>query len=1127
MLSCNETLELLKTYDLIGICETWCNTIDTCETLLNGFTCYQKCATRRRAFGRFAGGVAVFVRTIFTRYIVKVIDTYDNTIAIIFDENFLKTEKKILFCYTYVSPEGSSFYDGKIQSNGIQMFEDIIDDIQMQYGLDLHLICAGDFNSRIGQKQDFLDVSGGINDPLHDFVDIDPFNVPRYSKDTIANSFGKSLLSLCCNLEMHVLNGRKHSDMGGEFTYVSHLGKSVIDYITVSTELFEDVKDFQVMNIDISPHFPIVCTFGANYNTGPSTKGGKSRKWTRYKWNDDKRVHFMSKLGHNIVQEKISIFNDLMNVGDVNAAVDSLTGILQYAASDMVCRSYDNYLQSGQPKWWDDDCSDAKREKYQFLNRFRRSNSNIDLQNYLQSKGRFKNLCEVKKQANAQENVTHLCNISNTQELWKQIKRFKGKSDSNNITSDEWYTYFKQLLNSSKYDIDGTFLEEVDLRLEEFSMSEHGNHAYLDRVVTDTEVKNVIRNMNNGKAPGPDGIVTELIKASSAVITPHLVKLYNHVLNTGVFPRDWCTSIICPLHKKGSVNVPDNYRGISLMNVTGKVFTKVLSNRLVSWAENEDKLMEQQAGYRQKYSTIDSCFSLNAAIQKYITRSRGRFYCIFIDFSKAFDCIRHKLLFYVLLKNGVSGKFVNVFQSMYNQLKSCVRSNDGLSDFFDCSIGTKQGCMASPILFVIFLNELIKMIEDERCQGIYINETVPNLLQLLYADDMANFTDTVFNLQKQINVVSQFCSKFGMKVNLNKTKIIVFRRGGQLRLNERWSYMGQPVETVSFYKYLGLYFTCCLSWGRARHGLAEQAEKGIFTIVHFVRKYQATVSQALYLFDHMISPILCYGAELWGYEDCDIIDRVQLKFCKKILNLGNSAPSAGVLGELGRLPMSVYYKNRIVKYWVRLLRMDIHRYPKSCYNMLFDHDAVGRTNWASKIKNMLYAYGFGYAWISQDIGNEDLFLSLFFQRLKDVSYQNWSAFISDSPKLQFYSHFKTLLDPERYLSSINIIKHRNAFLRFRISCHKFAIETGRYRAISRNERFCLFCLTNDVEIIEDELHVLMNCPYYNEIRQQHNITFRNEEHVYNSMKRTDTEYLLRLSEFIFKCMQKHRLLEIN
>jgi hypothetical protein len=89
---------------------------------------------------------------------------------------------------------------------------------------------------------------------------------------------------------------------------------------------------------------------------------------------------------------------------------------------------------------------------------------------------------------------------------------------------------------------------------------------------------------------------------------------------------------------------------------------------------------------------------------------------------------------------------------MYAQLKSCVKSPGGLSDFFNCNVGTKQGGMLSPFLFVIFLNEFIDLLESANCKGIFVDEHVPNLLQLMFADDMAHTEDTVVNLQKHIDV---------------------------------------------------------------------------------------------------------------------------------------------------------------------------------------------------------------------------------------------------------------------------------------------------------------------------------------------------------------------------------------
>ena len=92
---------------------------------------------------------------------------------------------------------------------------------------------------------------------------------------------------------------------------------------------------------------------------------------------------------------------------------------------------------------------------------------------------------------------------------------------------------------------------------------------------------------------------------------------------------------------------------------------------------------------------------------------------------------------------------------------------------------------------------------------------VTDILCLLFADDVTHVAETASKLQVQLNVLNDFCVSSGMKVNLKKTEIIVFRNGGRLRLYENWSLDGNLVKTTSYYKYIGLLFTPRLSWSSA------------------------------------------------------------------------------------------------------------------------------------------------------------------------------------------------------------------------------------------------------------------------------------------------------------------------
>ena len=112
-------------------------------------------------------------------------------------------------------------------------------------------------------------------------------------------------------------------------------------------------------------------------------------------------------------------------------------------------------------------------------------------------------------------------------------------------------------------------------------------------------------------------------------------------------------------------------------------------------------------------------------------RKKGECMYVCIVDSIAFDSIPHSLLWYQMIKSGMHGKSVKVMQSMYENLRSCVRAQGGLTHYFDCSVGTRQGCMLSPFLFALYIRELVYMLKNS--YGIFITEELSHLNILLYA----------------------------------------------------------------------------------------------------------------------------------------------------------------------------------------------------------------------------------------------------------------------------------------------------------------------------------------------------------------------------------------------------------
>ncbi len=186
-----------------------------------------------------------------------------------------------------------------------------------------------------------------------------------------------------------------------------------------------------------------------------------------------------------------------------------------------------------------------------------------------------------------------------------------------------------------------------------------------------------------------------------------------------------------------------------------------------------------------------------------------------------------------------------MIRDMYSRLASCIQTGNGcVTESFACTIGTRQGCMLSPFMFIFYLNELIHMCEIENCRGVFVDED-HSVNMLLYADDIVLVGDNIGDVQKLLNILSDFCNKWCLKVNLEKTKFMVFRNGGIVKGIEKVYFNNVKIEPVTYYKYLGLLVSSRLNWHQAQATLANQATKALNCISEFIRECDFTFEPCL------------------------------------------------------------------------------------------------------------------------------------------------------------------------------------------------------------------------------------------------------------------------------------------
>ena len=183
-------------------------------------------------------------------------------------------------------------------------------------------------------------------------------------------------------------------------------------------------------------------------------------------------------------------------------------------------------------------------------------------------------------------------------------------------------------------------------------------------------------------------------------------------------PECWCIGAIVPIHKKGSLNDPDNYRPITLLSCLGKIFTSIINARLNLYLECAGYIGDEQAGFRRSHSTSDHIFALHLIISIYKAKNK-RLFAAFIDLKKAFDFVDRAILWRKVMAMNINGKILNVIKNMYSKAKSCVKNGGSISDTFTCHSGVRQGENLSPLLFSIFLNDMEQSLFGAREDGVY------------------------------------------------------------------------------------------------------------------------------------------------------------------------------------------------------------------------------------------------------------------------------------------------------------------------------------------------------------------------------------------------------------------------
>ena len=286
---------------------------------------------------------------------------------------------------------------------------------------------------------------------------------------------------------------------------------------------------------------------------------------------------------------------------------------------------------------------------------------------------------------------------------------------------------------------------------------------------SDTLIK-IVKFLKRGKAPGPDNIHNGVLRLGTTTsLFHHLAWLFTSSIQIGYIPTAWKLATLRMLLRPDKLpSLTTSYRPISLMSSIMKLFERVIEQRLCSYLEDIGLINKYQSGFRQNKSTDDHLFRLSQSIME--SFNRGKYVvAAFLDIEKAFDNVSHNGLRYKIFMLDLPTKMTHWLSDFLVGQVIQVSMNGFLSNKISPITAVPQGSVLGPLLFLIYVNDLPKPHHRQNSKSQFADDTA-----LCAARKNVQFAAK--RLQKDLRKLAKWCAKWRIKLNPEKTKVIIFSR---------------------------------------------------------------------------------------------------------------------------------------------------------------------------------------------------------------------------------------------------------------------------------------------------------------------------------------------------------------
>ena len=594
----------------------------------------------------------------------------------------------------------------------------------------------------------------------------------------------------------------------------------------------------------------------------------------------------------------------------------------------MILRSADKAIPKRTPgargihglssEWWNADCHEATAAKRRALRTFKKDMSEANRKAVEEATRHCQNIADNARQEHWERFVTEqVREPSDGSKVWKKVNAFRKRRQQPErplFVNDQFTRGAKEKAEAlaetfSKVSQSRHLPPEVaEMRRREetqFKAPVMDNSAPFNGDLTLGELETAIGSLGSAnKAPGRDPISYHMIRRFTEPMKKVLLEFFQFCWESETVPEAWKEALVVGIPKVGKPrHLPTSYRPIALTPHLGKVYERMVKNRLEYFLEKQGILPKCQAGFRKGRNCMEHVVRLTEHVKKGLTGNRTTV-ATFFDIKRAFDTVWHGKLLDKLGRLGISGRMYQYVKAFLDNRRMAVKVESATSETYTLDMGVPQGSVIAPLLFIVMLHDL----EDSiRRQGLHTS---------LYADDLAIWmrapTKRQLSLkwrkayQECIDDVQRYMERNGFELSAEKTVLMVFTRQTGVRSSMTIKVRDKVIEPSHEAKFLGVTLNQNLTWGPHIRNLTTKAMRGANLVKLLTKETWVTPRSLVNLTRALVRSRLMYGSEAFlNISDGQwlVLERVELAALKASLGLPRGAVNDLVYQEVGWVPL--------------------------------------------------------------------------------------------------------------------------------------------------------------------------------------------------------------------------------